>query len=146
MKLSEFFTFNELIASGTALRLSIKNEPSEIALANLRDTAKRMDEVRRLLNNPVFVTSGYRSPTLNRFIGGSANSSHCFGYAVDFKCPNFGNPIQIVEKIKNSGIKYDQLIEEGGANGWVHISFDPRMRQQTLVATFKNGKAIYREH
>lgn len=142
MKLSEHFTLAEFTQSDTALRTGIKNMPSPNQLGILKQTAEQLEQVRELLGQPIFVTSGYRSPTLNRFIGGSANSAHCLGYAVDFKCPQYGSPVDIVAKIKDSGIKYDQLINEGF---WVHISFDERMRQQTLSALFDNkGKATYR--
>ena len=143
MKLSEHFTLAEFTQSSTALRTGIKNIPSPNQIGILKQTAEQLEQVRELLGYPIFITSGYRSPTLNRFIGGSVNSAHCLGYAVDFKCPQFGNPIDIVQKIKDSGIKYDQLINEG--NSWVHASFDHRMRQETLNALFDNkGRVKYR--
>jgi putative chitinase len=145
-QITPHFTLEEFTKSDTALRVGIKNEPSPNILANIALTADGLEKVRAILGKPIFITSGYRSPTLNRFIGGSVNSAHCLGYAVDFKCPQFGNPDLIVRTLKDSGLKYDQLICEGGLIGWVHISFDPRMRQQTLNALFDNkGKATYRE-
>jgi hypothetical protein len=146
MKLTENFYLAEFINSDTALRLGIKNNPSPTILGNLKVVAEGMEKIRALLGYPIFITSGYRSPTLNRAIGGSTTSAHCLGYAVDFKCLKFGSPDAVVRKIKASGIKYDQLICEGGAIGWTHISFAPAMRQQTLNALFDNkGKATYRE-
>jgi len=142
MKLSEHFTYEELVLSDASLRAGIKNIPSPNAIGNMKLLADGLEKVRALLGNPIFITSGYRSPTLNRFIGGSANSAHCLGFAADFKSPAFGKPVDIVAKIKDSGIKYDQCICEGV---WVHISFDPQLRQQTLNALFDNkGKASYR--
>jgi zinc D-Ala-D-Ala carboxypeptidase len=123
MKLTENFYLAEFINSDTALRLGIKNNPSPTILGNLKVVAEGMEK-----------------------IGGSTTSAHCLGYAVDFKCLKFGSPDAVVRKIKASGIKYDQLICEGGAIGWTHISFAPAMRQQTLNALFDNkGKATYRE-
>lgn len=133
---------SEFTESDTAERLGIANTPTQNALANLKKTAEGMQLIRDLLGKPIFITSGYRSPTLNRAIGGSTSSHHCFGYAVDFKCPNFGIPYEITKKIIASDIKYDQIIFEGT---WVHISFAPSMRMQKLTATFKNGKATYSE-
>lgn len=143
MKLTDHFTLEEFTQSSTALRTGIKNIASPHVIANLKTLAEGLEQVRSLLNNPLFITSGYRSPTLNKFIGGSATSAHCLGFAADFKCPAYGKPVDIVAKIKDSGIKYDQLLNEG--NSWVHISFDPRMRQETLNVLFDNkGKASYR--
>lgn len=143
-QLTAHFTLEEFTHSDTALRTGIKNIPSLQALENLKTVASGLEQVRAILGKPIFVTSGYRSPTLNRFIGGSTTSAHCLGYAVDFKCPQFGTPDAITRAIKDSGIKADQVICEGGVSGWVHISFAPSMRRQTLTAVFdKNGKAHY---
>lgn len=142
MKLSQHFELAEFTISDTALRTGIANIPSPHVMANLKTLAEGLEQIRALLGQPIFITSGYRSPTLNRFIGGSQSSAHCLGFAADFKCPGYGKPVDIVAKIKDSGIKYDQLICEGV---WVHVSFDPKMRQQTLSALFDNkGKATYR--
>ena len=142
-QLTAHFTLEEFTHSDTALRTGIKNIPSLQVLENLKTVANGLEQVRAILGKPIFITSGYRSPTLNRFIGGSTTSAHCLGYAVDFKCPQFGSPDAITRAIKDSGIKADQVICEGF---WVHISFDPKMRGQYLNALFDNkGKASYRE-
>jgi hypothetical protein len=143
MKLTENFYLGEFTQSDTALRLGIKNIPSPHVMGNLKVLAEGLEQVRALLGHPITISSGYRSPTLNRAIGGSESSAHCLGYAADFKCWRFGTPDDIVRKIKASGIKVDQCICEGT---WVHISFAPAMRQQFLRALFDNkGKATYRE-
>ena len=52
-----------------------------------------------------------------------------------------GTPREIVRAIVALHIPFDQCIEEGT---WVHISFDPRMRCQTLTAHFDaSGKPSY---
>lgn len=140
-KISPNFTLEELTHSETAVRRGINNEANAVIKNNLTITAANMESVRELLgNNPIIISSGYRSPALNRAVGGSAKSAHMDGWAVDFICPRFGTPKQIVDKLKDSDIKFDQVIEEGT---WVHISFAPARRKQVLKATFKNGKATY---
>lgn len=140
MKLSKHFTLDEFVRSDTAIRKGIENNPSDSIIENLKITAMGMEEVRELLQVPILVTSGYRSPVLNRTIGGSKSSAHMQGFACDFIAPKFGNSLAIVNKIKESGILVDQCIMEGT---WTHISFDPQMRQKFMTATFMNGKAIY---
>jgi hypothetical protein len=143
MKLSDNFYLAEFTQSDTALRLGIKNIPSPNIMGNLKKLADGLEQVRALLGHPITVSSGYRSPTLNRAIGGSENSAHCLGYAADIKCWKFGTPDEIVRKIKASDIQADQIICEGN---WVHVSFAPAMRNQYLRALFDNkGKATYRE-
>lgn len=141
MKLTEHFYLEEFTQSDYALRHGIKNIPSPKVRQNLQVLANGLEEVRALLGKPIFITSGYRGIDLNRAIGGAATSAHTLGYAADFVCRSYGTPEQITDAIKDSDIEYDQLICEGT---WVHISFDPKQRNQTLRALFDHrGKATY---
>jgi putative chitinase len=140
VNLSEHFTLDEMIFSSTAQRLNIDNSPPLEVVAHLTVAAISMEKVRALLANPIRVNSGYRCPDLNKVVGGSKTSAHMTGYAVDFVCPKFGAPIQIVKAIAESGIVFDQCIQEGS---WVHISFDPRARRQLLTAHFGQGGTTY---
>jgi uncharacterized protein YcbK (DUF882 family) len=141
MNLSEHFTLEELVASQLAVRKGIKNEPTDAETSNLKKLAETLELVRTVLGGKsILINSGFRSFTLNSAVGGVATSAHLYGYAADFICPSFGTPRQVVDEIVKSGIKFDQVICEGT---WVHISVDPKMRQEVLNATFKNGKATY---
>jgi hypothetical protein len=139
-RLTENFTLEELTQSDYAVRHSINNEPSPAIVQNLRMLATGLEKIRNILGVPINVNSGYRGTELNRKLGGASNSAHLTGLAADFTARRFGSPLTIVKKLKDSGLLYDQLIYEGT---WVHVSFDKKMRQQTLTATFKNGKANY---
>lgn len=130
MNLSPHFTLAELTASETAARRGIDNDPPPEVIERLKHTALGLEAVRIRLGAPIIVSSGYRSPDLNAAVGGSRNSDHTRGDAADFICPGFGGPSTIVSALKDSGIAFDQLIEEFGR--WVHISFGPRMRGQVL--------------
>jgi len=137
--LSVHFSLAELTASSTARARGIVNDPPPEIYARLQQTAQAMETVRVLLGDrPIRISSGYRSPQLNRAIGGSATSAHCLGYAVDFTCPEFGSPYDVCQKILGSGVAFDQLIHEYGS--WTHISVDPRGRQQPLtIANARRG-------
>ncbi|WP_188063720.1 D-Ala-D-Ala carboxypeptidase family metallohydrolase [Sphingobium sp. KCTC 72723] len=135
-QLSKHFSLAELTITSSGLN----NTPNATQLANLTKTAQAMEAVRTLLGRPIRVNSGFRSAAVNRAVGGSPTSAHAQGYAVDFVCPAFGDPMTICKAIVASGIKFDQLIME--KNRWVHISFDPRMRQQVLSwwgGAYKSG-------
>lgn len=125
-KLSTHFTLAEMTVTSSGL----PNVPNAQQLARLTATAQAMEAVRLLLAKPIKVNSGFRSAAVNRAVGGSLTSAHALGYAVDFVCPAFGDPMAICKAIAASGIEFDQLIME--RNRWVHISFDPRMRGQVL--------------
>lgn len=141
MKLSEHFTLEELTFSQTAVRNGINNNPSQAVRNNLRVLADNLEKIRTFLGHPLRISSAFRCMELNRKIGGSVNSAHMDGLAADFTCEKFGKPIDVVKALHKSGIKVDQVIEEGT---WVHVSFDPKMRQQFLTATFTNGKPSYK--
>lgn len=137
------FTFEEMTVSQTAARRDIDNKPTGQALLNLSDTAYAMLKVRSLLGNkPIIVSSGYRSPALNKVVGGSDTSAHTLGWAVDFTCPGFGTPLQVakaISKAYDDGMRWDQLIHE--FDSWVHISFDPRMRGHHLTINKSGTKS-----
>jgi zinc D-Ala-D-Ala carboxypeptidase len=141
MNLTLHFTLEELTFSSTATARGIDNTAPPNVAANLQKLAIGLERVRAVLNAPLHIDSGYRSPELNQIVRGVPTSAHLAGFAADFICPEFGSPLQIVEKIKECGfIQFDQLIQEGT---WVHISFAPAMRQEVLTAHFDGGAASY---
>ena len=147
--LSQNFSLLDLTKSPTAIRKGIDNTPDEDSIANLSALCSNiLEPLKSVLNSYIIITSGYRSPKLNKAIGGSKTSSHCFGEAVDFSVPGISN-IELYEFIKNSDLAYDQNIAEflgpEGRDGWVHISYRVgNNRKQCLIATKDGtGKTIY---
>ena len=150
-QLTTHFTYEEFKISGVDTRRGINNDPQfnddaphyNKILDRLINTADNMEVVRRLLNVPIIIDSGYRCELLNKAVGGALHSAHLTGDACDFIAPKYGTPDAIYYLLKHSEIiNYDQLIREGD---WVHLSFDERLRRQNLIATFNNGIATYKE-
>jgi len=129
--LSEHFTLEEATHSDTAIRLGIDNQPSATQLSNMKFAAEQMEKVRALLGKGITVNSWIRLPAVNVAVGGSKVSSHMDGWAIDFTCPAFGNPLAVCKAIEASDIKFDQMIHEFGR--WTHISFAPEMRMQKMT-------------
>ena len=128
LRLSPHFSLAELT---TTRQRELKNTPPAKIVAVLRQTAARMEDVRRLLgDHPITVNSGYRSQAVNAAVGGSKTSDHRTGHAVDFTCRSFGDPRRICRILASTDLPFDQLIDEGT---WVHISFSPRNRRQVLT-------------
>lgn len=141
-RLSAHFTLAEMTASATAARKGIANVAPPEIVDTLILTADRMEKVRALLGgNPVRVLSGYRSPAVNRAVGGSRSSAHMTGHAVDFICPGFGTPGQVAAHLAKHLTHFDQIIEEFGH--WVHIGFGPGQRRQLLTARKLGGRTRY---
>lgn len=144
------FTYKEAIKTATGLG----NTPSPEVAVNIGVTAMRMETVRNILHNkPIIINSWFRSPLVNKAVGGSKTSDHMKGYAVDFKCPSYGSIYDVARRIHIQCVaptydpsmaepfdklKFDQLILE---YGWIHISFAPAMRMQVL--TKKSASAPY---
>lgn len=131
--LSLHFSLEELTRSSTAVRLGIDNTPTDEIIEHLKVAADGMEQVRAILGSQIHVDSGYRCEALNAAVKGAKTSAHMEGYAVDFVCPGFGTPLEIVHLIEKSTIAFDQCIQEGT---WVHISFDPQLRRRVLTAHF----------
>ena len=89
-KLSEHFVLGEFTKSGS--HPEVYNIPSHEAISNLKRLCGWLEELRKRYNakygvgeEPIRINSGYRSPQLNRKIGGAANSNHLTGCAADIK-------------------------------------------------------------
>ena len=122
------FTLAELTRTDTGLA----NGPNADQLANLGRLAATLERVRKVLGGkPLIVTSAFRSPAVNRAVGGSPTSAHVHGLAADFTCPRYGTPLQVCMAIEGSGIEFDQLIHEYGR--WIHLGIGPRERGEVLT-------------
>lgn len=127
--LTEHFALEEFTLSSTALALGIENTPTPLHLQHLQKVAENMERVRALFNKVIEITSGYRNPQINAAVGGSPTSAHALGWAADFHVHGVAD-LAAAKVIRDSGIRFDQLIYE--KNRCVHLSFDPRLRQQVL--------------
>jgi hypothetical protein len=140
VNLTAHFTLDELTASQVATRRGIDNKPTVTIVRNLTRVAETLEQVRVLAERPLTVSSGYRCPDLNRWVGGAANSAHVQGLAADISCAGLA-PRELARLIQQSAIAFDQLIYEGT---WVHIGLaDGAPRRQVLTAHFDGGRATY---
>lgn len=129
MRLSPHFTLAEFTRSDKAESLKIANTPTKAHRSNLQRLAANLEKVRSLLGDrPITVTSAYRNPAVNAAVGGVKTSDHAQGHAADIVVAGL-SPYETAKRIRDSGIKFDQLILET-SRGVVHISFAPRMRQE----------------
>ena len=136
MNLSEHFTLEEATYSETAIRMGIDNQPNEQQLANMKVAAEKLEKVRNV-TGALRVNSWLRLPDVNLAVGGSKVSSHMDGWAID--CSSSAHtPYELCQIVLKNGIKFDQCIHEFGK--WMHISFAPEMRQQSLTIFKPEGK------
>ena len=147
MKLSKNFTIAEYIKSQTATRKDIDNSLSEDHLESAKLLfAKVVQPVREQWGVTV-INSGYRSPALNKAVGGSSKSQHCKGEAVDLECVGSSNA-EVAQWIEST-LEFDQLILEfytpgDPRSGWVHVSYkESNNRKSVLTASKIKGKTVY---
>jgi hypothetical protein len=134
------FTLRELTATKTGLPNALPKhlEP------NLRALAENVLQPARDALGAIEVTSCYRSPEVNRRVGGASKSQHVQAQAADLKF--FGGNDVLFKWIARN-LEYDQIIWEFGTDvepAWVHVSYvEGKNRKQKLKAVKVNGKTKY---
>ena len=129
-KLTTHFTLAEFTRSATALSKGIDNTPSNEAIANMRHLCEEvLEPLRDAFGEPVTVSSGYRSKTLNAAVGGSPTSQHMRGEAADISVGNPADNRRLYHLLHTLKLPVDQAINEYDFS-WIHVSYGPRMRRQ----------------
>ena len=147
MKLSKNFSLAEIEHSNTAKRLGIKNEMSEEHLENMQTLIDNLIQPLRDGIGPIRISSGYRSPQLNKANGVSNKSQHSKAQALDLQYWSGGkmNNKIIYDWILDSGLEFDQMINEFDYS-WIHISLKKNSNRGEVLEAYKNekGKTKYR--
>ena len=153
-KLSEHFSLGEL--TKTSVKSLDGNIPSHEAIENLKRLCPWLEELRYTYNSlyclkpgedyetsknvePVIITSGYRSPDVNRAVGGANSSNHLSGCAVDIRCAGFEQAVRyatiLLDIADDTGQDYDELFIERKKGGryWLHFAVRPEdNRRKTM--------------
>lgn len=142
-RISEFFAWNEVTYSDTAIKYGL---PNPLSLAKARNAVRFHDSVlhpaRSDLGVAFHVGSWSRSLALNRKVGGAKQSDHIDALAADVRTSHH-TPYELVEEFILSMVRFHQLINEYGR--WTHVSAPPfreRPRMEILTAHIlidKNG-------
>ena len=153
VKLSQHFTLGELTKSRHA---EVYNIPSHVAIENLKRVCAWLEELRFTYNTlyclkpgedyetsenvePIVINSGYRSPELNRKVGGSPTSNHMTGCAVDIRVAGieqaFRYAVILMDYADESKQDYDEIIIEKNSHGiiWLHFAVRPRDNRRKIA-------------
>lgn len=149
MNISQHITIEEATKSQEAVRKGIRNVPTQTQLASMRLVAdKCFEPLRNHFRVPIGISSFFRSEPLNIAIGGSKNSQHCLGMAIDIDGDIFGrvSNSEIFQWLKDN-VEFDQLIWEFGNDenpAWVHISYNPKGNRKQILRLTKRGTTIWK--
>ena len=136
-KLSEHFTLGEFTKSGS--HPEVYNIPSHEAIANLANLSKWLEVLRERAGTPIVINSGYRSPQLNKKIGGVPTSNHLTGCAVDIRTSGMEQAICyaaiLINYAKETNQEFDELLIEKNRYGaiWLHFAVRPNGNRRKVM-------------
>ena len=148
-KISEHISYKEGMHSNTALRRGLDNTPGPEQLKCMMEIGRDLFEpLREWVGGPVKITSMFRGEPVNTAIGGSKNSQHMKGQALDID-DTYGHKTnaEMYHYIKDNLI-FDQLIWESGTDenpNWIHMSYVTHRenRKRLTIAKKVNGRTRY---
>ena len=131
--MGKYFTIDELCRSDKASELGIDNTPSSMLVRNMEYLIENLlDPIREKLGRPIHVTSGYRNDQLNKAVGGTTGSQHTKGEAVDITLKSRERNRRLFELVRNSGLEFDQLIDEKNYQ-WLHVSLTKGKNRKQIL-------------
>lgn len=92
----------------------------EFEIKNLApELVSMLDEAREIACVPFIITSGFRTSTHNKEVGGVENSAHLSGLAVDIKCLDSSDRFDIIRGLL--GAKFQRI---GVYENHIHADID----------------------
>ena len=146
MRLSQHFTMGELCKTTTG----IENVPNAAQVENLKRLCSWLEMLRSEWNNrygegndPIIINSGYRSPEVNKAVGGVPSSNHLTGCAVDIHVSGMEQLIRYAAILLDISDErqedFDELLLERSPRGtyWLHFAVRPsgNRRKVRLIQT-----------
>jgi uncharacterized protein YcbK (DUF882 family) len=146
-RLSQHFTLGELCK--TSAKTQDGNIPSHVHIENLKRLCGWLEELRRRWNNlygegndPIIINSGYRSPEVNKAVGGAPNSNHLTGCATDIRVAGIEQLVRYATILLDiSDIEqedFDELLLERSPRGgyWLHFAVRPSGNRRKVRLLF----------
>ena len=101
----------------------MSNRQSRFDLGQRNGNEEMRNEVREY---PIVINSGFRSPEVNKAVGGVATSNHLTGCAVDIRCIGMEQALRYASILLLNNEDFDELlIEQKGRVIWIHFAVRP---------------------
>ena len=137
MKITEHFSTEEFERSETAMRLGIDNTVPNRLLPNIQALCENvLEPLRQQFDEPVYISSGYRCPRLNKAVNGAKKSQHMKGQAADIYSRQGAKRLREWYLWMVDNLSFDQLIWEtrdGGCRKWIHVSYVSKEQNRQQV-------------
>jgi len=85
-----------------------------------KSTLTKLVETRKKSGIPFVITSGYRTKSHNKRVGGVNSSSHTRGYAVDIRCKTSKDRFKVIKYALECG--FNRI---GISGNFIHLDDDP---------------------
>ena len=136
VKLSQHFTLGELCK--TSVKTKDGNIPSHVHIENMKRLCRWLERLRQRCNQPIIINSAYRSPQVNKAVGGAATSNHLTGCAADIRCKGIEQAIRyaciLLDISDESQEEFDELLIEQKKNSlWVHFAVRPEGNRRKVM-------------
>ncbi|MEN6620609.1 MAG: D-Ala-D-Ala carboxypeptidase family metallohydrolase [Smithella sp.] len=137
--ISKHFNYEEFEFSQKANELGIDNLiPSDnIRFAIRLLVLNLLQPLRDKVQRPLVLNSGYRSPALNKAIGGVRDSQHLKGEAADIYCNDAMEVLLLAQIIFRYSLPFDQMILY---DSFLHLSFKAYGQQRHQILYDKSYK------
>jgi hypothetical protein len=95
--------------------------------------------LRERSGGPVRINSGYRSPQLNKKVGGAPTSNHLTGCAADIRVTGMEQLIRyaaiLLDYADETGEEFDELLLEKNRFGafWLHFAVKPKGNRHKVL-------------
>ena len=147
-EISKNITYKEAIFSAKAKARGLDNQPKDPAIiVNMQKVANEcFEKIRAWVGNKIYVSSFYRSVIVNAAVHGEPTSNHLTGCAIDMDFNVYGGKTNkevfdwCVDQQKQGKLDFDELLWEGGYNGWIHIAYRSFQKNRRHVGTIPDPK------
>ena len=132
------------LAEMTKTSVKAENVPNEAQVKNLKRVCRWLEELRREWNktygegdDPIIINSAFRSPAVDRAVGGVATSNHLTGCAADIRVAGMEQALRyaviLLDIADRQGEDFDEIILERAKNViWLHFAVRPENNRRHI--------------
>jgi len=142
LQLSQHFSLEEMTKTSVK---GVSNTPSTVEIKNLQRVCGWLEELRQEWNNtygegndPIIINSAFRSPSVNKAVGGVPTSNHLTGCAADIRVLGMEQALRyavlLLDIADRQKRDFDEIILERSKNAiWLHFAVRAEGNRRKVV-------------